>query len=69
MVPFIDGVIRPGISGGAVVGLFGPRSIALDRSQQRLGLDLGVRQTYDLGGFKVMPGVFVAYQTINQRDT
>ncbi|MGL4290834.1 MAG: hypothetical protein ACRCVA_31085, partial [Phreatobacter sp.] len=68
MVPFIDGGIRPIITGGAVVGLFGPRSIALDRSQQRLGLDLGVRQTYDLGGFKVTPGVFVAYQTLNQRD-
>lgn len=68
MVPFIDGIIRPGISGGGVVGLFGSSGITIDRSQQRIGLDLGFRQTYNMGGYTLTPGLFVGYQAINNRD-
>ncbi|MBL8567487.1 MAG: hypothetical protein JNK84_00230 [Phreatobacter sp.] len=68
MTPFIDGIIRPGITGGAVVGLFGSRSNDLTRTQHRLGLDLGVRRTYDMGGFTLTPGLFVGYQNLSHRD-
>jgi hypothetical protein len=67
-VPYIDGAIRPGLSGGAVVGLFADSNLQLDRKLFAWELDASLRAKYCYNCWALMPGLFFTYQRMQQED-
>lgn len=67
-VPYIDGVIRPDLTGGAVVGLFANSDLKLKRKQFSYEIEAGLRASYKHHGWSLIPGIFFTYQRMKQSD-
>lgn len=67
-VPYIDGVIRSGLTGGAVVGMFANSEFSLSRSLFSWEVEAGLRAKYCCRGWALMPGLFFTYQRMQQKD-
>jgi hypothetical protein len=67
-VPYIDGNIRPDLSGGSVVGLFADSDLRLTRKLFSYDLEAGFRTSYKVNKWFVMPGIFFNYKRMQQED-
>jgi len=67
-VPYIDGVVRPDLNGGAVVGLFANSLQKLHRKLFSYEIEGGLRACYSPNNWKLMPGIYFTYQRMQQKD-
>ena len=67
-VPYIDGIIRPTLAGGAVVALFQDSDLQLRRKLVSYEIEAGIRNRYYYRCLSLLPGLFFTYYRMQQRD-
>lgn len=67
--PYIDGAIRPDLTGGAVVGMFANTRAKLGRRLFSYEVEGGLRAIFRASCWAFMPGVYFTYQRMKQKDS